>query len=71
MCDPSLGLKITQQSDMWMLGCVMFTLMFYRHPFYNSSKIGIVQASIIWPENITYSQELVQLIKNLIVCDPQ
>lgn len=53
-----------------MLGCIGFTLMFFRHPFYNSSKVGIIHMSIFWPEEIIYSEKLINLIRNLITPDP-
>jgi AP2-associated kinase len=55
MCDPYLNYLIGEQVDMWMIGCVCFTLMFFKHPFYNASKVGIINASVIWPEEKLYS----------------
>lgn len=50
MCDAYLGYKVNQKVDMWMLGGVIFTLMFFKHPFVDSSKMGIINASFFWPK---------------------
>jgi len=34
----SVGLKV----DMWMLGCILYTLCFARHPFQNAQKLAIL-----------------------------
>ncbi len=53
-----------------MIGCIAFTLMFFRHPFYNSSKVGIIHVSIFWPEEINYSENLISLVRNLLTPNP-
>lgn len=53
-----------------MLGCIGFTLMYFRHPFYNSSKIGIIHVSIFWPESPVYTNKLINLIRNLLTPNP-
>lgn len=55
MCDTYMGYLINDKVDMWMLGCVAFTLMFFKHPFHESSKLSIVNASYYWPEDSKYS----------------
>ncbi|MCA6491873.1 MAG: protein kinase, partial [Chitinophagaceae bacterium] len=61
MCDLYLGYKVNNKVDMWMLGCVLFTLMFFKHPFNESSKLSIVSASYFWPEDYVYSEKLENL----------
>lgn len=70
MCDMYLGYKINTQVDMWMLGCVFFTLMFFKHPFNESSKLSIVNASFFWPEDSKYSEKLESLVRNLLTPNP-
>ena len=55
MCDPYLGYKVNSKVDMWQLGGVIFTLMFFRHPFVECSKMGIINASFFWPLENQYS----------------
>ena len=70
MCDLYLGFKINTQVDMWMLGCVIFTLMFFKHPFHESSKLSIVNASFFWPDDSKYSEKLEYLVRNLLTPNP-
>jgi AP2-associated kinase len=70
MCDLYLGYKVNNKVDMWMLGCVLFTLMFFKHPFHESSKLSIVSASYYWPEGSSYSEKLENLTRNLLTPNP-
>lgn len=71
MCDPYLGFKVNTQVDMWQLGGVAFTLMFFRHPFVDCSKMGIISASFFWPPDSNYSNKLENLVRNLLTPDPE
>lgn len=33
MCDVLLGHKVNEKVDVWMLGCVLYTMAFLFHPF--------------------------------------
>ncbi len=33
MIDPYLGFEVNEKVDIWMLGCVVFTLLTAKHPF--------------------------------------
>jgi len=33
MCDPYMGYLVSEKVDVWMLGCVIFTLAYFIHPF--------------------------------------
>jgi len=33
MIDKYKGFPVTTQADVWMLGCVLFSLCFFQHPF--------------------------------------
>ena len=70
MCDLYLGYKVNTKVDMWMLGCVLFTLMFFKHPFHESSKLAIVNAGFFWPMDSQYSEKLENAVRNLLVPDP-
>ncbi len=36
MCDPYLQYCVSTKVDVWMLGCVLYTLCFFKHPFAES-----------------------------------
>ena len=71
MCDLSLNYLIDCKVDMWALGCILFVLMFFKHPFHESSKLSIISASYFYPENSTYSEKLENLLRNLLTPNPQ
>lgn len=70
MCDPYLKYKVNQKADMWMLGCVIYTLMFFKHPFFEASKLAITTASFNWPNDPVYSDKLEILVRNLLTPNP-
>eukprot|EP00400_MALV-I_sp_L67-5_P000829 gene829-1114_t len=35
---------INTQVDIWMIGCILFTLMFFRHPFQDETSLAILNA---------------------------
>ena len=70
MCDPYLKYKVNQKADMWMFGCVLYTLMFFKHPFFSCSKLAITMASYNWPEEPAYSVNLENLVRNLLTPNP-
>jgi AP2-associated kinase len=51
MVDPYLKWKVDDRVDLWMLGCVAYTLVYGRHPFVDCSKIGIVEAAVNYPRH--------------------
>ena len=43
--DPFKKFKVSKQVDVWMLGCVLYTLAYFVHPFIDASKAGISDAA--------------------------
>ena len=70
MCDPYLGYKVNSKVDLWMLGCVLFTLMFFKHPFAESSKLSITSASFRYPVDNIYSLDMEIIVRNLLTPNP-
>lgn len=70
MCDPYLQLKVDTKADIWMLGCILFALAFYKHPFQECTTLSIVNASYYVPNNHQFSEKFVNLIRNLLTPDP-
>jgi AP2-associated kinase len=42
MSDIYQRFEVSTKVDIWMLGCVLYTMMFYVHPFQDASKLAIV-----------------------------
>lgn len=50
MIDKYQRANVTTKADIWMIGCVAFTLCYAQHPFMESSKLAICTASYIFPQ---------------------
>ncbi len=40
---------ISTKVDIWMLGCVAYTMCFFKHPFLEGSKLAIAEANYNFP----------------------
>lgn len=70
MCDPYLQLCVDTKADIWMLGCILFALAFYKHPFQECTTLSIVNASYFMPLKHKFSSKFENLIRNLLTPDP-
>lgn len=50
IADPFLKYAVTDKVDVWMLGCVLYTLCYFIHPFLEATKIGISRAVYKFPK---------------------
>eukprot|EP00928_Gymnodinium_smaydae_P100742 TRINITY_DN9955_c0_g1_i1.p1 TRINITY_DN9955_c0_g1~~TRINITY_DN9955_c0_g1_i1.p1 ORF type:complete len:1031 (-),score=190.69 TRINITY_DN9955_c0_g1_i1:99-2795(-) len=62
--------SITEQVDIWMLGCILYTLMFCRHPFQDESTLAIANARYRMMSTPRYSDRLLDLTHWLLAQDP-
>lgn len=63
--------EVTEKCDIWMLGCILFTLMFCRHPFQDESTLAISNARYDFPQEPAYSSKLQDLTHWLLARDPR
>ena len=70
MCDPYKLFKVDEKVDIWMLGCVLFTMAFFKHPFQECMELAIINANFTFPSNSNYSKKLENLIRNLLTPNP-
>lgn len=59
-----------------MMGCVLFTLLFFEHPFKEATKLSITNADFHFPEKegrgiFSYSENLEIFLRNLLTPDPR
>lgn len=76
MIDKYMKFKVDTKVDVWMLGCVMFSLCFNYHPYQDCGKIGILNAQYFMPVNDSeinsrISQKLKDLIHIILVPNPE
>mmetsp|Transcript_90247 Transcript_90247/g.193455 ORF Transcript_90247/g.193455 Transcript_90247/m.193455 type:complete len:665 (+) Transcript_90247:136-2130(+) len=68
------GYSICEQVDIWMLGCILYMLMFYRHPFQdNATAMAISNAKYFLPIDhpMARNSKLCGLIHWLLAADPK
>ena len=72
MADLYKGFKISGKVDIWMVGCILFTLMNNKHPFQNASNLAIVNCRYQFDqaECKRYPQKLVELCAWLLAQNP-
>ena len=54
-----------------MLGCVAYTLCFATHPFAESQKLAICQATYNFPQNTQVNEKLKDIIRLCLIPDPE
>jgi len=70
MGDPCRKYEVGFKADVWMLGCVLYTLCYFVHPFLEATKIGISRAVYRIPEESKHSDKINDLIRHLLTPNP-
>ncbi len=76
MVDPYLGYTVDKRSDIWMLGCVLYTLAYFTHPFVDSNAVGIAEGVLrfpAYPNETKYkvSPKMQDLIRHILTPNPR
>lgn len=66
MCDTYMRQVLTEKTDIWALGCILYALCFLVHPFQNAGSLGILSAKIHFPANSPFSEDTHQLILKML-----
>ena len=53
------------------IGCVIYTLAYFKHPFVEASKLAIVNASINFPKIGQVSLKMQDLIRHMLTPNPK
>ena len=48
--DPYAKYLLNHKADIWMTGCVLYTLSYFIHPFVDSNAIGIASGTYRFPK---------------------
>eukprot|EP01043_Picozoa_sp_COSAG02_P061451 COSAG02_NODE_8264_length_2638_cov_1.376920_2_plen_628_part_00 len=71
MIDLYQGLLVNEQVDVWALGCVLYTMAFFAHPFSDGSATRILNGEgTTAPDMSTYPTALQLLLDRMFVRDP-
>ena len=70
MIDKYMKWNVTTKVDIWMLGCVAYTLCYAQHPFQEAQKLAIVNASYYFPTDKVVSPKLQDFIRICLIPNP-
>ena len=72
MIDQYLNYSVNTKVDIWMLGCVLFTLWYAKHPFQEAQKLAIVNAHYTFPDekDKRIGSKLKDLIRLMLTPNP-
>ena len=73
MIDKYLKYNVDFAADIWMLGCILFTLCFARHPFQESGSLAITNGQFFMPTGDDYghiTENIRKLIKVMLSTNP-
>jgi len=70
MCDPYQKYIVNDRVDVWMIGCMLFTLCFYKQPFQEASKLSIVNGAYTFPKDHNYPEKLIDIIRMMLTPNP-
>lgn len=71
MCDPYSKFPIHEKVDVWMLGCILYALLFKQHPFQDAQKLTIINVQYYIPDEAKlYSEKIVDLIRLMLTPNP-
>lgn len=71
MLDQYLGYTVDLKVDIWMLGCILYSLCFGRHPFQEAQTLGILNAHYLMPDDCPeIGEKLRDLIRLLLTPNP-
>lgn len=69
MVDLYVAKKLTQSTDVWALGCCLYSLAFFQNCFEEGSNLAILSRKYKIPENNPYGDGLVELIDRMLTTD--
>ena len=66
MIDKYRGWTVGLKVDIWMLGCVLFALWFFKHPFQDAQKLAILNAHYFFPTDNESKKRINEKLRDLI-----
>ena len=62
---------LTEKSDIWALGCILYAISFLKHPFQDIGGLGILSCNVHYPNDPPVSEESKILMKRMLDFDPE
>ncbi|ETW47992.1 NAK protein kinase [Plasmodium falciparum MaliPS096_E11] len=63
--------EISWKIDIWMVGCILYLLLFKIHPFQNNNFLSIINASFTIPYCTKYSKRIISILLMTLNKNPQ
>lgn len=57
---------LTEKTDVWAMGCVLFSLCFLKHPFQDQGSLAIIAGKYQFPKDSPYPLEINVLISHML-----
>lgn len=70
MVDLYMRSSLTEKTDIWALGCLLYAMSFLVHPFQDGSTLSILNARVSFPANSPYSEDLHAFILRMLDVRP-
>ncbi len=73
MMDQYLGFTVNLKVDIWMLGCILYSLCFHKHPFQDSQSLAIINAHYYFPAPSEFphiSPKMKDFIRTMLTPNP-
>jgi len=62
---------LTEKTDIWALGCILYSLCFLKHPFQDQSSLAIIAGKFQFPKDSPFPLEVNELILRMLDVDPE
>lgn len=71
MIDLFMRPRLTEKTDIWALGCILYAMVFLVHPFQDAGSLGILGAKITFPASAPASHAIKETILRMLDFDPE
>jgi len=71
MIDLYMRPVLTEKTDIWALGCILYALVFLVHPFQDMGSLGILNCRLNMPAHTSTPEDLKVLIRRMLDMDPE
>jgi len=66
MVDLFMAKRLTQSTDIWALGCCLYSMAFFQNCFEEGSNLAILSSNYKIPEDNPYGEPVVELIRRML-----